>query len=502
MPDSSHPAQTWRRWVPRPLRAALRRMRAAALQAGRQTAKEWSFFVHMAGVRGFLPAAGGGGGIALLATQKPRDVALDIPPTRDPVSLRDLLRDRGVEYAEGQFSLYLAPSAFRQIAARAAQAYPPDSGLKVLKDGEARADRKYVSTRMLSDASRVAIRNQPTLSGLVAVANALWLNGLGAPVRDLVVLHTGHTRHMAFVVGHVSGRVPGPDEYAAFLNRLDNYLRVGPLALVLPHWREHKDLAPPDCNANLIMPDGADSAVYVDFQNFLFKDWSRFVKACTNAARQGTHFGETHLLAGGRYLYQSVPGIARLSKRDSERRFTFILRMLTGHGIALDGCAVLDIGCNIGMMMAQALREGASWALGWDRETVAEHTRRILYAIGCSRFAVVGADLHAEYDFASDVPPWVAPRLHESVVFFLAMRKHIGVPSAIAAMPWRALVYEGHTGDGPDETHRYLQDLSARTGARVVASASYQDRMTQRPIALLVRDGAGKTTATQGGGIV
>ena len=73
-----------------------------------------------------------------------------------------------------------------------------------------------------------------------------------------------------------------------------------------------------------------------------------------------------HWLRGGKYLYQSIPGM-HLGMRMIDKRWELFRRLLTEAGAGFDGNVVFDIGCNMGMMIHSALAEGARWGVGWDR---------------------------------------------------------------------------------------------------------------------------------------
>ena len=76
-------------------------------------------------------------------------------------------------------------------------------------------------------------------------------------------------------------------------------------------------------------------------------------------------------------------------------------------GVSVEGRLVLDIGCNIGMMMGQYLKLGARWCHGWDRRHLTPHTERLLLALGCTRFSTSGTDIATSQPLEEDLPDFL-----------------------------------------------------------------------------------------------
>jgi hypothetical protein len=109
----------------------------------------------------------------------------------------------------------------------------------------------------------------------------------------------------------------------------------------------------------------------------------------------------------------------------------------------------------------------------------------LLFSFGTSRFHLTGAKLSSGYALEGDVPARYEHLLPESMVYYLAMREHIGLMKSLKTIPWRLLVYEGHQNEDLQEARRTLLDhLPGRV--RVAASRQLADGdCGTRPILLL-----------------
>ena len=108
----------------------------------------------------------------------------------------------------------------------------------------------------------------------VRAANFLHLFSLGPRLYDLVGLSTDNGAMLTvFVVKHVAGSEPSTQECHEFLKELDAVVSSGKLSLNMPNWREHPDFGCPDCSGNLIMSEDHGKAQYVDFQNFIPRNY-------------------------------------------------------------------------------------------------------------------------------------------------------------------------------------------------------------------------------------
>ena len=399
------------------------------------------------------------------------------------------LTSQGVDFIEGGHTVYIPPQ--RRLAAilgSFVELYPGDAGFKILKQAKGPDQARYISdyrrySRLLSYVTGPPVEN-------VRAANFLHLFSLGPRLYDLVGLSTDNGAMLTvFVVKHVAGSEPSTQECHEFLKELDAVVSSGKLSLNMPNWREHPDFGCPDCSGNLIMSEDHGKAQYVDFQNFIPRNYEHVAASILSQGRADLHFGNQYLVRRGRYLYQSIREVSAKGKRDIDVRWDVIQELLRAADIELKQRLILDIGCNAGMMLAQSLADGAVWGLGWDRPDVVGHAKRILWALGYTRFELVGADLSQTYGIQDDVPARLERLLPQSVVFYLAMYNHIGFIDALGRLPWKALVYEGHEGDSLEELSGRLAEIKNVGSFSIKAAREYTDGDSgMRPIAILVRD--------------
>jgi hypothetical protein len=257
---------------------------------------------------------------------------------------------------------------------------------------------------------------------------------------------------------------------------------------MLVEWRKAKDFLPPDCRGNLIRDAATGQVLYVDFQGFMLKDGQQYLSQVADGIREDVHFGNKHWIRGGKYLYQSIPGLA-VGKRDIDARWRFFQDLLQKHGISVEGSVVLDVGCNAGMILYSALVHGASWAVGWDRPNVASAAQRLLLSLGMTRFNIYGADISSEPGFSFPLPPNIGPA-HSAILFYLSMVKHIGLPDSVNKLPFKVMVYEDHFGASLPEAKSHLQKIEQGWGLDLDEITSYRDGdgSEEHVVAILRRD--------------
>jgi hypothetical protein len=399
----------------------------------------------------------------------------------------DLLAEltSGATLASGGHATYLSPSEWRSsVLAPIAASYPPDAGLKLMRNTGTVADAGYLHGDLNSALHARVIHGHPHLS---LVANLLYRHGLGPRLYDLTEIEYGGAVRTAYVSRHVGGGVPPMGACQRGIRALQDLTRKRLLRLVVPFGFEHSDFKCPECAGNA-HHDEEHEFQFVDFQNFILDRYESFLEETADTAGKATHFGETSVLRGGRYLYQSVPGLNRPAKRDIAPRMHVISGMLASLGLTLERKIVLDVGCNIGMMMGQYLAAGAEWCHGWDMEHVVPHTENLLLAIGCTRFSLTGGVLEPTRRLAADLPGFVRARATGCVVSYLAIRGHIGWLPALGEIPWSLMIYEGHEGEDEEQSREYLAELTRTTGSEVAALSVYRDGDSDpRVVALVLR---------------
>jgi hypothetical protein len=268
------------------------------------------------------------------------------------------------------------------------------------------------------------------------------------------------------------------------LRRLDT---DGILKVILPDGFDDEEFECPGCCNNALV-DSDGQFKYIDFQNFLLGDYEKYLTDLATAAGEDTHFGDTAALRGGRYLYQSVPGVKLPAKRSVANRMKTVSRLLEEAGVSVAERLVLDVGCNIGMMMSEYLKSGAKWCHGWDRAFTTPHTERMLLALGCTRFSTTGTDITASRELTDDLPKHATSSLDGCVISYLAVRGHLGWLDALKKIPWSFMIYEGHEGETSKDFETYLDELRSLTNVELGPTNTYIDGDSEeRTVAILLR---------------
>ena len=423
----------------------------------------------------------------VLPVQSPRTIALPstLPATQE--SLIDHLRAVGADYGEGSHAIYLVPAALKLTAfAPLAEDYPSDAGLKIMKNSGGVDESSYLVGRTKGD-STIQLGMVHSHRHLSLVANLLHARGVGPRLYDLINLKCGDQIRTAYVVQDVSGSMPSLSECQAGVQKLRDLDAEGVIKVIVPDGFADEEFECPACCNNALV-DGDRQFKYIDFQNFLLGDYEKFLTNLATAAAEDTHFGDTTALRGGRYLYQSVPGVKLAGKRDVANRMKTLTQLLEQAGVSVAERLVLDVGCNIGMMMAQYLRRGAKWCHGWDRASTTPHTERLLLALGCTRFSTTGTDITRSRVLADDLPKHAAAALQGCVISYLAVRGHLDWLDSLTQIPWSFMIYEGHEGETAQDFARYVAELKSLTSFELGPTSSYVDGDSEeRTVAVLLR---------------
>jgi hypothetical protein len=384
----------------------------------------------------------------------------------------------------GGHTIYLPPARFAQgPLAALARRYPADAGIKIMRKKGAAAERFVVAGGGHSQLHKALLSSH---RGLLLVANRLFSEGVGSRIYDLIELVSGESRWTAYVVANAAE--PGSvAEGTAVVGRLKQLVANESMTLVAPEGFGHGDFVAPQFGSNL-WKDASGRAVYVDFQNFQVTGYERYLEDIARKAAADTHFGDRSLIRGGTYLYQEVPGLGAAGKRGIADRMVVLDDLARRAGLDFKGRVVLDFGCNIGMMMAEYLRRGASWCVGWDMPVTVQHTERLLLAVGCTRFSLVGGLLGPTVPVAHAVPAFLQDAAKGCVVSYLAVRGHMGFLEDLARLPWQFMLYEGHENDTAEQTREYLSELASKVAFKVAAESLYKDGDSrERYVAILQR---------------
>ncbi len=422
-----------------------------------------------------------------LPVQSPRRVRVPALAAQTLEELTAHLKEAGADFAEGGHALYLPPASVAQSAFNVLTGqYPPGFGLKIIKRPGG-ADGGAYTKGMTTGDSHLHMKLIHRPAHLTLVSSLFYGEGVGPRPYDFVELDCGGQLWTAYVTEHVAGRTPTDEECEAGVNRLRELEGRGLIRVLLPEGFNDPEFDCPSCSGNALVDENGRFH-YVDFQNFYLTDYEAHLTDIAQEASAASHFGEETVLRGGRYLYQSVPGVSLPGKRSVEDRMVVLRRLLEEAGVSVKDRLVLDVGCNIGMMMAQYLKLGARWCHGWDRARVTPHTERMLLALGCTRFSTTGGDISSDQPMEENVPAFLRPALEGCAVSYLAVRGHIGWLDALARLPWAFMIYEGHEGETREDFDEHMSEFRRMADFKVGALSFYTDGDSdRRPVAILVR---------------
>jgi len=419
-----------------------------------------------------------------LPIQLPRRIALS--ECKSGVSLIDFLKQSGIPLSEGGHAIFVPPSSFKSVFRSFAADYPTTVGLKILKEPGLANQTNYVVQAAKGD-SKLHLNSIHKHEHLTLVANLLYSKGLGPRLFDLVEMEWGDQVWTAYVIEAITGGTPSMAQCEEGIGRLRQLDESGILTVSPPEGFDDAEFGCPDCDRNALVTEEGKFQ-YIDFQNFLLTGYGSYLKKTAMQATDASHFGDSSVFRGGNYLYQTVPGVNLPGKRSIDDRRRVLQRLLDEADASVKERLVLDIGCNIGMMMGQYLQMGAKWVHGWDRGHVTPHTEKLLLSLGCTRFSTTGTDITESSDLLGDIPKFLYPSLDGCAISYLAVRGHIGWLKALESIPWLFLIYEGHEDESRKDFEEYLTEFKSSIGCTVAAVEEYVDGDSDtRTLAILRR---------------
>ena len=442
--------------------------------------------ISKVGIRGLVRhAVRGSSWLQSLPKQKVR--ALVITPGLATLDdLLDHIKSTGLPYSVGAHSVYIPPATLSKTElSLVVQALPSACGLKILKNTYTNEGIGYLHGPGHSPLQRAITYAPPRM---VLVANLLHRQGLGPRIVDFVQIQSGDTEWFGYVVEHCEGTAPSTEQCEQGMDQLKQLEQEKVITVTVPGGYSHPDLTCPTCNGNAVARATDGAFQYLDFQNFVLENYQEYLTRTAKDAIAATHFGDTSIFRGGGYLYQSVPGLALAAKRVTDTRGATIAQMLRDAGTSVEGRLVLDVGCNLGMMMGEYLCQGAAWCHGWDRRHVTQHAEHLLLSIGCTRFSLTGTDLAGNYDLAQDIPDYLRPIVQRCVVSYLSVKGHVGWIDSLPRIPWTTLILEGHEGESLNSFKTDVEAFCTRASAKISVNTYARDGDSDsRHLAILSR---------------
>jgi len=403
-------------------------------------------------------------------------------------AFRQWLDRERIRYVEGGWTFFIPPQKglsrhFDFISSH----YPADSGLKVLKDFHHPEKARYTLHKQ-HPAPGAALKRwlTPSPVALIRVANYLYMHGIGGRIYDIMALKTGEHYLTCYVVQHVEGPEVEQKDYDAFMRRLKSLLEKGELTTIHESVDIMYDFEPPNCSGNLIMDGMGGKALFVDYQGFLFKNEEGMMEKIFAEVLEKVHVGDSRFYwEARRYPNESIPDLS-IKKQDLGTRWQQFLEMMESNGCSFRERVVYDIGCNTGLLLYNALSEGAQWGIGWDNPEFVEFANRILLGLGATRFDLFGEVIREDTDFIFKVPERYRKK-KDGILFYLAVDDCIGFPDGVSILPWEYMFYEGHADQNYAISLNRLQNIPWLRNTEVLSYRSFSDRDSREKVVILLK---------------
>jgi len=380
-------------------------------------------------------------------------------------------------------TVYLPPgsvlgSAFRVLG----NDYPPHFGIKILRNvGEADQVRYIYG---LDTVTQVKVAYSPR--HLTMIANCLHIGEVGPRMYDLVELQCGDFSLTAYEIEHVDGRTPTVPEWHEGMTKIQQMMDHSLIDVIAPDGLEDGDFECPECNGNMLVERETGKISYIDFQNFIFTNYKSFLGGIIGAATSDSYGSGSVLRKAGRNFYESIRDGDAGAMRDAAGRVQIVQELIRRSGVLIRDRLVLDIGCDMGAMMAHYLKWGAKWCHGWDNPGVTRHAERLLLALGCTRFSLSMRDLRRGPSLDGDIAEFLKPMLRGCVISYLGVHDRLGWLEILGRIPWSCLVYEGGQGEDEQECMERISELGRFRRVEIGAMEKCGDASSATVVAIVM----------------
>jgi hypothetical protein len=354
--------------------------------------------------------------------------------------LANYLDSSGLAYYNAGHTFYLPPDSARESPfGEMMRSYPDGAGLKITKTpGDANKSYLFGGVRN----RRISVMyNRLTYNRrhLVLVANLLYNEGIGPRLYDLAQMECGGQVWTAYIVEHISGRMPTVPECEAGINKIRALETEGLLKVTLSEGYKDEDLRCPDCNNNAFVAN-TGRFLYVDFQSFNLVDYDRYLG---EIATRSTGVGS----AGDGLTHPRHTTV--VASADDGRRIAALSRLMHGQQISVENRLVLQVGGKSEGLVAHCLKGAAGWCHAWEPKELAESSQQSLLALGCTRFSITPLGRDDSPSLDGDLPSFLKPLLDGCVLFVSADYASEPLLTTLRTIPWSLLVCEL---DGSPET--------------------------------------------------
>lgn len=283
------------------------------------------------------------------------------------------------------------------------------------------------------------------------IKNIAWINGFAPRARGMITLGEGNHEFTAFILEFVKNNQTLEEKRALIKTRSVLFKQMLADNFITSYQNEHGEIVYNASNWR----DG----LYLDFGGFQI-DKEKYKEKLVKEIIEVTHFGKAYL--GGKASYQSVPEW----KLDGKRKTDYRIEQLGLEKQEFKGKSVLDIGCNLGMLLHYAKKRGAKELFGYDFPNVIKVAKEFANINLLFDLDFFGQDLTAN-----------PPDAKADIVFYLAMSEYLGFPNWLREVTKETLYYEGHANEDKNETEGKLRKLFAD-----VSFLGYTEDRSIRPL--------------------
>ncbi len=388
-------------------------------------------------------------------------------------------------FKEGGHTIYLPLSSIEELS-DLKDIFPDRAGIKIVKR-KGNVDAPFSARDKTCKIHKLC---SPSHKDLLLVHNLFYSFGMGPRLYDLMELEfTNGDIHMAYIMEHIEGKEPAKQSCEDFIDKIKALENKKLIKLV--NWNGYGDMdfICPGCNGNLLQEKSSKNLKYVDLQNFALGDYYTYLKKTALQASSSSHFGDQSYLMGGKYLYQAVPGLNMPAKRSPADRYKVWKELLVKNHLTIKDKIIIDIGCNLGLMSAQYLKDGAAWIHGFDMPEVIEHTEAVLLTLGCTKFSLTGTRLSQDTNISDCLPENLRIPTRPIVISYLAIRGHIGWIKSLADVPWDFMLYEGHQEEDEIQSRAYIDELNQLKPCHVIEENWISDANSSPRYIAIIKSG-------------
>jgi hypothetical protein len=387
-----------------------------------------------------------------VSLQKITSTYLNGVQVNDISDLKRYLDTLDVKYVDGGWSTYIFPHQSLSLIFKDLPYDVSKFGIKILHNLNGPLDVNYTFHQNNPSPGAATLRST-TPSALELLRIGCYLNNaqLSPRIIDLVCINFENRQATAFIVENVQSDVAvEKSDYDFFMADLDKELDNKVIDLSHGNRKFSTDFQPLSCNGNLLLSSDR-KPLYVDFQSFRYIDETKAFQHWVDTHSDVVLFGPKRLTNKENYLYQFIPGVGN-GKRSTIDRWLKLDELFKEADVSLANMYTFDIGCNTGLMSYYGLSRGVAWAFGWDRPNTANSARSLLNLLGASRSSVFECEIDENTDFSSNIISGHNFTVDNGCLFYFAVSNHIGFPSKVLDLPWKYLIYEGHSNQSIEES--------------------------------------------------